>query len=425
MYRLLRFKDLPFVPQKGQVIYIEPSTDAKVNRFIRDCYDAIRRVFSSCGQEFCYLPMLAEETVAYHAPYLSHAERMARVGSVPSLADYLVDESLEGPALAFALDNPHADDEGNTWFVVLPVKPTCHILNVRTFSALAQEVSRLSKLSWFQLQEELKQHDVREDDEHTVTGEKKLEYTTGEEGNATSQVAEPVAGYACGVKFSIETDNHKGKRWDLPERERTSSTILFRKCDDDEMGADRNFDTESVKLIEEIRQHIQALCNKGVNTMFLHDLIDDTVHLSRLHITSDNRIFLTDYNNMEIVMPKLPKAVFFLFLRHQRGIRFKELPDYYDELLQIYRGLHPIGSKEKHEQSIRDVTDPFSNSINEKCARIREAFVRHFDDHLARYYYITGSRGCLKNISLDRSRVIWEPGKGSDACSGDPFWWLS
>ena len=107
-------------------------------------------------------------------------------------------------------------------------------------------------------------------------------------------------------------------------------------------------------------------------------------------------------------MPVLPKAVFILFLRHPEGIRFKELANYYSELLQIYLKMKPNGSRMKNEQSIRDITDPCSNSINEKCARIREAFVSNFDDRLAKNYYVTGKRGEAKRIVLDESMILWE-----------------
>ena len=48
------------------------------------------------------------------------------------------------------------------------------------------------------------------------------------------------------------------------------------------------------------------------------------------------------------------------------------------------------------------------NSINEKCARIRAAFVNKFDEHLAKNYYITGNRGGVKKITLPRDLVVWE-----------------
>lgn len=87
---------------------------------------------------------------------------------------------------------------------------------------------------------------------------------------------------------------------------------------------------------------------------------------------------------------------------------FKCLSDYRKELTQIYVKLKPIGLNERAIHSIEDVTNPLLNSINEKCARIRGAFVGQFDDHMARHYYIDGLRGEAKKIDLPRNLVVWE-----------------
>ena len=108
-------------------------------------------------------------------------------------------------------------------------------------------------------------------------------------------------------------------------------------------------------------------------------------------------------------MTPLPKAVFLLFLKHPEGIMFSYLPDFREELMEIYRKLKgPFLNEASARQSIEDVTNPLSNSINEKCSRIREAFVSQFDDHLARFYYIDGQRGEPKKIALPRTLVKWE-----------------
>ena len=57
---------------------------------------------------------------------------------------------------------------------------------------------------------------------------------------------------------------------------------------------------------------------------------------------------------------------------------------------------------------MEDVTNPLLNSINEKCARIRGAFISQFDESLAQHYYIYGMRGEAKKISLPRNLVEWE-----------------
>ena len=107
-------------------------------------------------------------------------------------------------------------------------------------------------------------------------------------------------------------------------------------------------------------------------------------------------------------MEPLVKAVYFLFLKHQNGIVFKELIDYREELMDIYKHLKPLGLNKRTIQSIEDVTNPLLNSINEKCARIRSAFVKEFDEGLAKNYFITGERGEAKKIALPRELIIWE-----------------
>lgn len=173
--------------------------------------------------------------------------------------------------------------------------------------------------------------------------------------------------------------------------------------------ADENFDIQSLILISEIRERVKALKQKGINEMVLKSLFSfDTVELSRLVITSEYRIFLPDYNNMEITMHPLPKAVYLLFLLHPEGILFKYLIDYRDELIQIYKKVSGREDIKQMEQSIHNVVNPSLNSINEKCSRIKEAFVKHFDDSIAQHYYITGGKATPKKIILNRELVRME-----------------
>ncbi len=61
--------------------------------------------------------------------------------------------------------------------------------------------------------------------------------------------------------------------------------------------------------------------------------------LSRLVIDKEYRIGLPDYNNLEIKMTPLHKALYLLFLRHPEGILLKYMPDYKQELTTIYKQL--------------------------------------------------------------------------------------
>ena len=62
----------------------------------------------------------------------------------------------------------------------------------------------------------------------------------------------------------------------------------------------------------------------------------------------------------------------------------------------------------KMRESIASLIDPFSNSICEKCAAVKRAFMTLVDDEIACHYYITGMQGGKKGISLDRNLVEWE-----------------
>ena len=62
------------------------------------------------------------------------------------------------------------------------------------------------------------------------------------------------------------------------------------------------------------------------------ELIKPTKELSRLLVTENYCITLPDYDNTEVRLEPIQKAIYLLFLRHAEGIRFKELPDYREEL---------------------------------------------------------------------------------------------
>ena len=176
-----------------------------------------------------------------------------------------------------------------------------------------------------------------------------------------------------------------------------------------DLGLDFQGEEESTdNLMEEVRERIAKLRQRGIAEYILEQLIHPDNRLSRMVITKDMRILLPDYNNMEIKMEPLVKAVYLLFLKHPEGIAFKQLPDYREELTMIYNQLKPAGLTDRAIQSIEDVTNPMLNSINEKCARIRASFLCQFDDYMAKSYYIDGQRGESKKIALPRNLITWE-----------------
>lgn len=166
---------------------------------------------------------------------------------------------------------------------------------------------------------------------------------------------------------------------------------------------DDNFDRESKIIADEILERIEKLRLLEVDDMVIRSLFDPAPKLSRLVVTDDFRITLPEFNDMEICLEPLLKSVYFLFLCHPEGILFKNLPDYEDELTAIYKTITNRSDISSIEDSIKRIVDPYNNAINEKCSKIRSAFVEKMSDRIASNYYIIGDRGCPKYVSIAAS----------------------
>ena len=109
--------------------------------------------------------------------------------------------------------------------------------------------------------------------------------------------------------------------------------------------------------------------------------------LSRLVITEDYRFVLEDYHQ-EVELQPVHKAVYLLFLAHPEGIEFKRLADYRAELTELYMKTARWMDREKIVESVDKLTNPLDNAINEKCSRIKKAFLDLMDEYRASYYII-------------------------------------
>ena len=168
------------------------------------------------------------------------------------------------------------------------------------------------------------------------------------------------------------------------------------------------YDSEMADAINEAQEKIQNLLLNGCSPELILSLINQSVKLSRIRISKQLKIFLVDYDNVEIKMGPLPKTIFLFYLRHPEGVMFSHLQNYRDELLRIYGHVCTNDDPQKMEESIDRLIDPFDNSICEKVAAVKKAFVLQISDTIAKNYYINGSQGSKKKISLKRSLVEWE-----------------
>ena len=144
----------------------------------------------------------------------------------------------------------------------------------------------------------------------------------------------------------------------------------------------------------------------GLSVDELIILINYKVQLSHLHISRAGKIFLSDFGK-EVKMDTRAQAFYFLFLRHPEGIRFKDMANYRDELLDIYWHL---ADRERAdvEKTIDNLINPLGNEMNVCSSRIKAAFKNVVGEHVAKFYCIEGPAGDIKKVSLDRDLVIWE-----------------
>jgi hypothetical protein len=204
-----------------------------------------------------------------------------------------------------------------------------------------------------------------------------------------------------GIRFRISESREESSR------EKKEEILFSTKPCRREISSEESFDAEMKNALKEAEEMIKGLLLKGCPTELILSWLNQNVKLSKLRITKQYKILLVDYDK-EIKMGPLPKTVFLFFLRHPEGVMFSHLQDYKQELREIYGRVCTNDDLEKMEQSISRLTDPFDNSICEKCAAVKKAFVMNVSDTVAKNYYINGSQGEKKSISLDRNLVEWE-----------------
>lgn len=347
-------QNLPFEPDEKQIIYVSGSPDEAVTRCIRLNFPKIRDTFESRGYTFCYIPyvkqdLLSKDRLHYNAPFAKSATE----------ADNMVGDN-------FILD-----------YMLRPEN---------------REKVPPSLLYWTKDKGEYKGISI---------SESTFEYDPGLSDILSEIICKIEDSKDSGLDFCLRVmDIGTGSAGD---------DIRFRSVERP-LTADDRFDEESRLLISEIEERIDKLRQKGIDSYLIESMFRTSEQkLSRMHITKDFRIFLPDYFGMEIKMDPLPKALYLLFLNHPEGIMFSFLPDFRDEMLDLYMQIKGFWvNADKAKQRIIDVTDPLNNSINVNCTRINTAFISRFDRYLARYYCVDGLRGEPKKIILPRNLVRWE-----------------
>lgn len=174
------------------------------------------------------------------------------------------------------------------------------------------------------------------------------------------------------------------------------------------------FDEETLDKIEEMKSLVRYFIDsKQVFLLapFLEELSqiinNKDLKPSRLKITKDFRIILLDYNNLEINIRHLSKALYLVFLHNYKSIDLQELKEHREIFSQFYKEISYKNNIDELEFSVDGVLTS-NDKVYQHISRIKSAFCTKISPALAKLYYIGGKKNERKRIPLDRKLVIWE-----------------
>ncbi|MBQ7254188.1 MAG: hypothetical protein IJS30_05905 [Bacteroidales bacterium] len=146
----------------------------------------------------------------------------------------------------------------------------------------------------------------------------------------------------------------------------------------------------------------------GVTLQDVEILLGYRVKLSRMNISLAGQITLPDYDNKEVKMDDLTKAVYFYYLKNPKGARLKELREHEREIRKYYLGITGRDNMLEICRSVHNFLDPYGNNLNVCMSRIKKAFKNIVGERVAKFYYVDGAYGEPRTIALDRDYVIWD-----------------
>lgn len=393
----IAFKNLPFEPEKRQVIYVENQYDERINAYIRNNYEQIKASFKELFFDFVYLPMFfndqeTKEKILYYAPYLtsdiiervelrssyllkymSHIENREKIMPSFLYAPYKEDDEWIFHGMPFVFDGDDKDSikqwsRGVVFDIAVDFKSPKD--SGRRYDEDYDDGIRFS---------------IREDKDEEPPKSKKT---------STSRIRNIVK------KWKLLS--HKSKI-SVEEDSRAESIEPSTPSLDD-------INEEDVrKTLEELERNVEKLRLEGIPLSVILEFVAKYETVSRLLLTNDLRIFLPDYNNLEIAMWPVCKAVYFLFLNHPEGIVLQHLEEYHIELVNYYLQTSKKGElTPRMVNTINKLEYPGDNTINYTLARINAFFRNAIDEHLAQNYYIKGIPGEPYKIALDKILIEWK-----------------
>ena len=392
----ITFRDLPFEPERRQVIYVENQYDERINTIIKNNYERLKWIFKQSNLDFIYLPMFfndeeIKEKVLYYAPYLTSEiieKTELRSSYLLGYMSHLENKGKIVPSLLFV---PKKED--NEW-----------IFQGQTIDLDSEDINE--NVHWFEdiifdIDEDMASTEVHRCIRYDEDLEEMGPAMTGVGSDESPQVE---------YSSTPRLEDKGVRRW----------IKLSKKCVEEEYDTgithepassslDEILDDDVRDTLDRLERNIERLRLLGIPLNVIVEFVAKYETISRLRVTDDNKIILPDYGNREVQMGPLCKAMFFLFLNHPEGIVLKRLEEHHIELTNYYKR-----TSQKKELTpgmlarINNLEYPGNDNINVVLSRINSYFRQTIDEHLAKYYYILGKRGESYKIALENILIEWE-----------------
>ncbi len=392
----IAFRNLPFEPDRRQVVYVENQYDEYINAIIKSHYEQLKRTFAMAHLEFVYLPMFfndeeTKEKVLYYAPYLTTdilEKAELRSSYLLGYMSLVKNREKIAPSFLYA-----PKKEGDEW-VYLGLTINLPGTNDRdSFQWLERAVLGIAD-QLFAVSRYQRRYDVDleactplPDDEQRVI-----------KPSRSKRATTPNQWWMMRKRFHLSKEIVPDDDFCFEESAEPTLPRL------DEIGEEDVRDT-----LEELERNIEKLRLWGIPLSALVEFVAKHETVSRLLITDDYSIFLPDYNNLEVKMGPFYKAVYCLFINHPEGIVLQLLEDHHRELVNYYlQTTRKTELTPRMADTIRRLEHPVDSSIHYTLSRINFYFRETIDEHLAKHYYIVGKPGEPYKVALDRNLIVFD-----------------
>lgn len=324
-----------YIPQQNVKIYVEDQFYPQVNAFINQHYEQIQENLSKDGDGLLlYLPLLWEETPDELMEYITghHADQLKPLKTVEALRRIWSPEIVSQIKGAGYLHYVMGFESGK-WFRGL------------YFTPLAEDGVPNAEL--------LKMAGVEE-------------WIAPEEAPETME-----------IDLENASDWFNAEAWE--EDDQTMKHVA------DALQAGHITEEQKQKLAT-LMENSRYLISAGLSIQMIRLLAQAENELSELQITDDYRILLPGFNNMEIPLKPLQKAMFIVFRNHPEGVCKADMSQLSEEIYNIYRKTSDKWNIFKLKSNVKALSDENTTTFEDKCKAMRRQFLARLDETIAKHY---------------------------------------